>query len=142
MYQKHPITFDILGLSKELRGVFLYNVKLPDIAWFRWGNVFTGSLRANLNKGLLEQTTFNYRVQIVRNKNDTNLVAVCYYTLPIKAAANMDEAVMGRFSPNEFGITVCENWIKSKFIASSLPALKENAQQSLCTKNSTLDLVV
>ena len=109
----------------------MYEVKLPTLDWFMYGNVFTGSLRPDTTRGCLCQTTFNYKVRIIEDKYGKTLVAMCYYTLPWNASSNMDEAYVGRFEPHSFGIEVAENWIRSKFITDYPIGIEESTRKSL-----------
>lgn len=94
----------------------MYEIKLPTLDWFLYGNTYSGSLRADPTKGCLCQTTFNYRVRVIENKYGKCIAAMCFFVLPWNAAANMDEMVVGRFEVTSFGLETAENWIRSKFI--------------------------
>ena len=95
----------------------MYEVKLPTLDWFMYGNIYTGSFRLDPAKGCLCQTTFNYKVKIIENKDESYLAASCFYMLPWNYCSNMDEITLGRFEASSFGIEVAENWIRSKFIS-------------------------
>lgn len=95
----------------------MYEVKLPTLDWFMYGNVYTGSFRPDPAKGSLCQTTFNYKVKIIENKDEPYLAASCFYMLPWNCCSNMDEITLGRFEASSFGIEIAENWIRSKFIS-------------------------
>lgn len=103
-------------IYQRLWGVFLYDLKLPRLKWFLYGNVYTGSFRTDLTKGYFCQTSFNYQVQLIKTVDSAYLAAACYYVLPWNKASNIKEAIIGRFEASAFGIEVCENWIRSKFI--------------------------
>ncbi len=91
-------------------------IVLPTLNWFKFGNIYTGSLAPDHTKGCLSQTVFNYRVKAENNL----LYAICYFTLPWNTASNMDEAVLGRFDATEFGLEIAENWITSKVFIQQL----------------------
>lgn len=109
----------------------MYDIKLPTLDWFMHGNVFTGSFRTDTTKGCLCQTTFNYKVKIVEDKHGKCLAAICYYMLPWNASSNIDEACIGKFEPNSFGIEVAENWIRSKFISDYPLGITEMSRKGL-----------
>lgn len=93
-----------------------YTVKLPPLDWFLNGNDYSGSFRPDLTKGCLDQTTFNYRVKLVKEKEGLRIGAICFYMLPWNGERNMDEAFVGKFEASEFGLEVAAGWIRSKFI--------------------------
>lgn len=107
--------------------IFLYDVKLPPLEYFQAGNDYSGSFRTDNEKGVLSQTTFNYRVKIVNDSGLTKLMAMCFYILPWNCAANMDEIVLGRFEVSSFGLEVCEKWIRSKFLKEDILQLRESS---------------
>lgn len=109
----------------------MYEVKLPTIDWFMYGNIFTGSFRPDPSKGCLSQTTFNYKVKIIEYKEVPYLVASCCYMLPWNSYSNMDELSIGRFEASSFGIEVAENWIRSKFISDYNLGISEKLLKSL-----------
>lgn len=86
-------------------------IVLPTLNWFNFGNAFTGSIGTEKGKGCLNTTTFNYKVKKI-NKN--TLLAICWFILPWNAKTNMDEATIGFFNADDFGIEVAENWIIQK----------------------------
>lgn len=106
-----------------------YKVNLPDLKWFLFGNNYSGSFRTDETKGCLNQTTFNFKVQPVEINGEKKLMTICYYLLPWNDLSNMDEGYIGWFPLTEFGVEVCENWIRSKFIADCKPQLKENVME-------------
>ena len=86
-------------------------IEFPSLKWFNFGNVFTGSIGTEPEKGCLNSTTFNFKVK----KTDKNkLTAVCWFVLPWKASTNMVEAAIGLFNADDFGIEVAENWLIQK----------------------------
>ena len=109
----------------------MYEVKLPTLDWFMYGNIFTGSFRPDPSKGCLSQTTFNYKVKIIEYKEVPYLVASCFYMLPWNSYSNMDEFSIGRFEASSFGIEVAENWIRSKFISDYNLGISEKLLKSL-----------
>lgn len=86
-------------------------INLPSLNWFNFGNVFTGSIGNEPEKGCLNSTTFDFKVKIT-DKN--KLTAVCWYTLPWNVSTNMSEAAIGLFNADDFGIEVAENWLIEK----------------------------
>lgn len=94
----------------------MYEVNLPTLNWFLFGNVYTGSFRSDLTKGCLCQTVFNFKVKLNKSENENSIIALCWYSFPWNVAVYMSEGFVGEFAASEFGIEVCENWIKSKFI--------------------------
>lgn len=86
-------------------------IELPSLKWFNFGNIFTGSIGTEPEKGCLNSTTFNYKVKIT-DKN--KLTAVCCFTLHWNASTNMIEAAIGLFNADDFGIEVAENWLIHK----------------------------
>lgn len=110
----------------------MYEVKLPTLDWFNYGNVYSGSLRTNPYRGCLSQTTFNYRVKIYTDKNIKTLVAVCWFELPWGSVSNMRENTVGQFEADNFGIEVAENWLRDKFFVSyKNPNILENSIKML-----------
>lgn len=63
---------------------FMYEVKLPTLDWFMHGNVYTGSFRPDPAKGCLCQTTFNYKVKIIQNKDEPYLASICFLGIVIQ----------------------------------------------------------
>ncbi len=109
-------------MISKVKGVFiLYEIKLPTLDWFLYGNIYSGSLRPDPTKGCLCQTTFHYKVKAAEGKHGKHIIAMCYFMLPWDAVSNMEEAFVGQFEATEFGIEVAENWIRSKFITESFP---------------------
>ena len=98
----------------------MYCVKLPIIDWFLAGNDYSGSFRPDTNKGCLCQTTFNYQVKPYFDKDNTSIVALCFYQLPWDAKTNIHEAYIGKFEASPFGLEVCSDWIRSKFVVGNL----------------------
>ena len=96
--------------------------------WFSFGNIWTGSLRPDPQKGCLCQTTFNYKVHLLIRKKDVFLVAACWFELPWNCPSNVDEAVVARFEFSEFGLEVAENWITSKFYIQNKPSANETTR--------------
>lgn len=86
-------------------------IVLPTLNWFNFGNAFTGSIGTEKGKGCLNTTTFNYKVKKI---NNNTLLAICWFILPWNAKTNMDEATIGFFNADDFGIEVAENWIIQK----------------------------
>lgn len=86
-------------------------IVLSTLNWFNFGNAFTGSIGTEKGKGCLNTTTFNYKVKKI-NKN--TLFSICWFILPWNAKTNMDEATIGFFNADDFGIEVAENWIIQK----------------------------
>ena len=86
-------------------------IVLPTLNWFNFGNAFTGSIGTEKGKGCLTTTTFNYKVKKI---NNNTLLAICWFILPWNAKTNMDEATIGFFNADDFGIEVAENWIIQK----------------------------
>lgn len=86
-------------------------IELPSLKWFNFGNVFTGSIGTEPEKGCLNTTNFNFKVKIT-DKN--KLTAVCWFMLPWNASTNMSEATIGLFDADDFGIEVAENWLINK----------------------------
>ena len=109
----------------------MYEINLPTLDWFMYGNVYTGSFRPDPAKGCLCQTTFNYKVKIIDNDNVPYLAASCFYMLPWNCYSNMDEIALSRFDATPFGIEVAENWIKNKFITDYQIGLPQNEQKFL-----------
>lgn len=95
---------------------FLFDIKLPTLNWFMFKNVYSGSLRTDPTKPILECTTFNYKVRIIDTKNGTKLLAMYWFEFPWNQAANMIEATAGELEASDFGLEVAENWLKSNFI--------------------------
>jgi hypothetical protein len=93
----------------------MYNIKLPQLDWLMSGNVFTGSLGTDIENGCMNNTTFNFKVAIVKTKGDSFLFASYYFKLPWNASSNIDEVTICRFQPSEFGIEIAENWLLSKY---------------------------
>lgn len=116
MHRKWDICYGILFTTNEKGGAFMYSIKLPELNWFLYGNVYSGSLRTDPYKPCIGQTCFNYRVKAVESQKEKYLIAVCYFTLGWGKASNVEESIIGRFELSRFGIEVAENWIKSKFI--------------------------
>lgn len=117
---------------QRIWGVFImYEIKLPTLDWFMYGNVYTGSFRPDPTKGCLCQTTFNYKVKIIEHKNEPYLAAACFYILPWNCCSNMDEITLGRFEASTFGIEVAENWLKNKFISDYKLGIPEKLLKSL-----------
>jgi hypothetical protein len=120
----------------------MYEVNLPSLKWFMFGNVYTGSLGTDPARGCLNTTTFNYRVYVMGGA----LWAACWFELPWNAVYNMDEMIIGLFEASDFGIEVAGNWIRSKFVTSdaAAPALPQTAkglpagQKSIAEKNVSL----
>ncbi len=106
----------------------MYEVKLPTLDWFMYGNIYSGSFRPDPNKGCLSQTTFNYKVKIIEHEGAPYLAVFCYYILPWNCNSNMDEILLGRFDASSFGIEVAENWIQSKFISNYRIGISDNIQ--------------
>ena len=109
----------------------MYEIKLPSLDWFMYGNIYTGSFRSDPTKGCLCQTTFNYKVKIIDHKDAPYLVASCFFVLPWNSCSNMDEFTFGRFEASTFGIEVAENWIRSKFILNYKLGIPEKLQKTL-----------
>lgn len=131
MHQKRPITFDILIVSKAMGCVFMYEIKLPTLDWFMHGNIFTGSFKPDPIKGCLCQTTFNYKVKIVKHNGTAYLAASCFYILPWNSCSNMEEMSISRFEGSDFGIETAENWIRNKFITDYHNGIPEKAKKAL-----------
>ena len=120
----------------------MYEVNLPSLKWFKFGNVYTGSLGTDPSRGCLNTTTLNYRVHVM----GSSLCVECWFELPWNAVYNADEMFLGRFEASEFGIEVAGNWIRSKFVISDAvaPALPTTAkslpekQKSIAEKNLPL----
>ena len=98
----------------------MYEVKLPIIEWFLAGNDYSGSFRPDVTKGCLSQTTFNYQVKPYTDKSSTYLIALCFYQLPWDCSSNVHEGYIGQFEATTFGLEVCKNWIRSKFVTDNL----------------------
>ena len=94
----------------------MYEVNLPTFNWFFFGNVYTGSFRTDLTKGCLCQSVSNFKVKLNKSENENSIIALCWYSFPWNVAVNMSEGFVGEFEASKFGIEVCENLIKSKFI--------------------------
>ena len=120
----------------------MYEVNLPSLKWFMFGNVYTGSLGTDPARGCLNTTTLNYRVHLLGSA----LCAECRFELPWNAVYNMDEMIIGLFEASDFGIEVAGNWIRSKFVISDAvaPALSQTAkglpagQKSIAEENAPL----
>ena len=120
----------------------MYEVNLPSLKWFMFGNVYTGSLGTDPARGCLNTTTLNYRVHLLGSA----LCAECRFELPWNAVYNMDEMIIGLFEASDFGIEVAGNWIRSKFVISdeTTPALPQTAkglpavQKSIAEENAPL----
>ena len=109
----------------------MYEINLPTLDWFMYGNIYTGSFRPDPTKGCLCQATFNYKVKIIDSRDTPYLAASCFYTLPWNCYSNMDEISLGRFEASTFGIEVAENWIRSKFISDYKLGILEKLQNYL-----------
>lgn len=96
----------------------MYEVNLPSLKWFMFGNVYTGSLGTDPARGCMNTTTLNYRVYVLGSA----LCAECRFELPWNAVYNMDEMIIGLFEASDFGIEVAGNWIRSKFVISDVDA--------------------
>lgn len=96
-------------------------IELPSLKWFNFGNVFTGSVGTEPEKGCLNSTTFNYKVKIT---DGNKLTVVCWFMLPWNASTNMDEAVIGLFNADNFGIEIAENWLIHKCFKDYQPPQK------------------
>lgn len=110
---------------------FMYEVKLPTLDWFMYGNVYTGSFRPDSTKGDLCQTTFNYKVKIAEHNGEAYLAAYCFYMLPWNCYSNMVEVTLSRFEASVFGIEIAENWIRSKFISDYKLGIPQNTTDFL-----------
>ena len=104
----------------------MYEVNLPSLKWFMFGNVYTGSLGTDPSRGCLNTTTLNYRVHVMGGA----LCVECWFELPWNAVYNSSEMFLGRFEASDFGIEVAGNWIRSKFVISdeTIPALPPTAK--------------
>ena len=51
-----------------------------------------------------------------RRENENSIIALCWYSFPCNVSVNMSEGFVGEFEASQFGIEVCGNRIKSKFI--------------------------
>lgn len=107
-------------------------IEFPSLKWFNFGNVFTGSIGTEPEKGCLNSTTFNFKVKIT-DKN--KLTAVCWFVLPWKASTNMVEAAIGLFNADDFGIEVAENWLIRKFFKDYQPHKGLPARAPLLSQN-------
>lgn len=94
----------------------MYEVKLPDLKWFGYGNVFTGSLGTDRNRGCFSMTTMQYRVLLKTSKTGNALFAGCSFVLPWGTTTNIREATIAEFEATDFGVEIAENWIRSNFI--------------------------
>ena len=101
---------------QRIWGVFYVWIELPTFNWFLFGNVYTGSFRTDLRKGCLYQTAFNFEVKLNNSENENSIIALCWYSFPCNVSVNMSEGFVGEFEASQFGIEVCGNRIKSKFI--------------------------
>lgn len=108
-------------------------IKLPSLNWFNFGNVFTGSIGTEPEKGCLNSTTFDFKVKIT-DKN--KLTAVCWYTLPWNVSTNMVEAAIGLFNADDFGIEVAENWLIQKCFQDYQPLKGLPANASRLSQNN------
>lgn len=111
-------------------------VNLPTLNWFLFGNIYTGSFRTDLTKGCLCQSVFNYKVKLNTCENENSIIALCWYSFPWNVAVNMSEGFVGEFETSEFGIEVCGNWIKSKFIQNYPLAIESEKMKSLPQQKS------
>ena len=109
----------------------MYEIKLPTLDWFMYGNIYTGSFRPDPAKGCLCQATFNYKVKIIENNDEPYLAAAYFYILPWNCCSNVDEITLGRFEASAFGIEVAENWLRSKFISDYKLGIPEKRLKSL-----------
>ncbi|MBR3362180.1 MAG: hypothetical protein IKG39_12650 [Lachnospiraceae bacterium] len=100
-------------------------VKLPSMNWFKYGQVYTGSLGTDPLRGCLSCTTFNYRAQMVSVDETNELVAVCFFRLPWNSKTNVFEFKTGIFEATEFGIEIAENWILSQYF---IPNVKNESK--------------
>lgn len=93
----------------------MYEIKLPNLLWFQYGNVYTGSLGTDPMTGCMNVTTFNYKVCVSEAKGRKVLLAAYYFRLPWNAVSNMDEVTIGSFEVSEFGLEVATNWLLSRY---------------------------
>ena len=114
----------------------MYEVNLPTLNWFLFGNIYTGSFRTDLTKGCLCQSVFNYKVKLNTCENENTIIALCWYSFPLDIAVNMSEGFVGEFETSEFGIEVCGNWIKSKFIQNYPLGIESEKMKSLPQQKS------
>jgi hypothetical protein len=93
----------------------MYEINLPCLKWFLYGNVYTGSLGTDPMTGCMNVTTFNYKVCVSDVKGRSVLMAAYYFRLPWNARSNMDEVTVGSFEVSEFGLEVAANWLLSRY---------------------------
>lgn len=92
----------------------MYEVKLPNLSWFCCGNIFTGSLGTDSNRGCLCVPTMNYKVFIT---SSCKLTVACSY-LPIWNDTNKIKLkIIEEFKVDSFALGDIENWILSNYRA-------------------------
>ena len=89
----------------------MFYVKLPSMLWFENGNVFTGSLLTDPDKGIMNCTTLDYRVQLLEKNEEKSFCAACRFILPWTAKTNIDEYAVAYFEGSEKGKEIAANWI-------------------------------
>ena len=115
MYQNSLFSYVIYYIGRNrFEVVNVHKIELPDLVWFMEGNEFTGSITPDRTKGSICQVTFNYKVKIINHKHVKSLVAGCFLMMPWNIHLDMKELTVGQFEASDFGIRLCEDWIKSK----------------------------
>lgn len=89
----------------------MFEVKLPGMDWFENGNVYTGSLMTDPKKGIMNQTTLEYRVQLLAKESEVRFCAACRFRLPWGVRTNIEEYAVAFFEGAERGRKIAENWI-------------------------------
>ncbi len=92
----------------------MYEVKLPNLSWFSYGNIFTGSLGTDSNRGCLCIPTMNYKVFI---SNSCKLTAACSYLPVWNDTKKIKLKIIDEFEVNDFVLGDIEKWILSNYIA-------------------------
>lgn len=107
------LCFNIKTASVNKKGaVFMFIlIQLPTLNWFQHENAYTGSYGTDPLRGCLSVTTFNYRVQLITEDNNSKIIATYYLEPPWNCKTYKREDVSKEFDGTASGIKAAEEWL-------------------------------